>query len=110
MLHHRLRRVDTQTLGRARSEIIAAIRLHDRRALRSGRIDEAGRPSDRRGALGRGGTILAGAERFFMEFIRLNSKYIFIFSGAQVISIIMIISGTYFLMNPFNGHVQETES
>ena len=54
--------------------------------------------------------ILAGAERFFMEFIRLNSKYIFIFSGAHVISIIMIITGTYFLMNPFNEHVQEIES
>ena len=54
--------------------------------------------------------ILAGVERFFIEFIRLNPKYIFIFSGAQVISIIMIITGTYFLMNPFNVHVQETES
>jgi phosphatidylglycerol:prolipoprotein diacylglycerol transferase len=47
---------------------------------------------------------------FSWNLFALNSKYIFIFSGAQVISIIMIISGTYFLMNPFNGHVQETES
>ena len=54
--------------------------------------------------------ILAGVERFMIEFIRTNEKYIFIFSGAQVISIIMIITGTYFLMNPFNGHVQEIES
>ena len=54
--------------------------------------------------------ILAGVERFFIEFIRLNSKYIFIFSGAQVISVLMIIIGTYFLMNPPNGNVQETES
>jgi phosphatidylglycerol:prolipoprotein diacylglycerol transferase len=50
--------------------------------------------------------IIAGMERFFIEFIRLNPKYIWIvtdvigFSGAQVISLIMIIIGIYMLTNP----------
>ena len=47
--------------------------------------------------------ILAGIERFFIEFIRLNPKYLWIvkdavgFSGAQVISLIMISIGIYML-------------
>ena len=42
--------------------------------------------------------ILAGVERFFVEFIRTNEKYLFdIFSGAQVISLIMVFIGSYFL-------------
>ena len=50
--------------------------------------------------------IVAGMERFFIEFIRLNPKYIWIvndvigFSGAQVISIIMMSIGIYLLKNP----------
>ena len=45
--------------------------------------------------------ILAGMERFAVEFIRTNEKYLFdMFSGSQVISLIMIIIGTYFLLNP----------
>ena len=50
--------------------------------------------------------VIAGMERFIIEFIRLNPKYIWIindiigFSGAQVISIIMITIGVYMLINP----------
>jgi len=57
--------------------------------------------------------IFAGIERFCMEFIRINPKYIWIFqpafglSGAQLISIIMIGVGTYFLVKP--PQVSETK-
>ena len=50
--------------------------------------------------------IFAGLERFCMEFIRINPKYIWIvqpafgLSGAQLISIIMIGVGTYFIVIP----------
>ena len=45
--------------------------------------------------------ILAGIERFFIEFIRTNEKYFLdIFSGAQIISVTMICIGLYFLLNP----------
>jgi len=45
--------------------------------------------------------ILAGLERFSVEFIRTNEKYLFdFFSGSQIISILMMIIGTYFLLNP----------
>ena len=50
--------------------------------------------------------IIAGMERFFIEFIRLNPKYLWIvkdvigFSGAQVISLIMVGIGIYLLINP----------
>ena len=54
--------------------------------------------------------ILAGTERFCIEFIRLNPKYIFIFSGAQVLSLFMIIIGTYFLLNPIQQEIKETET
>ena len=41
--------------------------------------------------------ILAGVE-ILVEFIRTNEKYLFdIFSGAQVISLIMVFIGSYFL-------------
>ena len=47
-------------------------------------------------------SILAGLERFSVEFIRTNDKYLFgLFSGAQVISLTMIMIGTYFLVYPF---------
>jgi prolipoprotein diacylglyceryltransferase len=38
--------------------------------------------------------ILAGLERFFIEFIRTNDHYLFNLTGSQLISIIMIIIGT----------------
>ena len=52
---------------------------------------------------------LAGVERFFIEFIRTNQKYVFeLFSGAQVISIMMIIIGLYFMKNPIKEVKSET--
>ena len=39
---------------------------------------------------------LAGLARFVVEFIRLNPRYYFDLSGAQYISIIMMILGTVF--------------
>jgi len=47
--------------------------------------------------------ILAGIERFAIEFIRTNDKYILGLSGAQVITLLMIGIGTYFLFNPFKS-------
>lgn len=45
--------------------------------------------------------ILAGIERFAVEFIRTNEKYLLdIFSGSQIISIVMILIGSYFLFFP----------
>ena len=45
--------------------------------------------------------ILAGLERFSVEFIRTNEKYLFdFFSGSQIISILMMLIGNYFLLNP----------
>ena len=41
--------------------------------------------------------IFAGIERFFIEFIRTNEKYVLdIFSGAQIISFFLILIGIYF--------------
>ena len=49
--------------------------------------------------------IFAGIERFLIEIIRTNEKYLFdIFSGAQIISVFMICIGIYFLMNPLNNN------
>ena len=45
--------------------------------------------------------LLAGIERFSIEFLRTNEKYLFdTFSGAQMISFLMIIIGSYFLLFP----------
>ena len=44
--------------------------------------------------------ILAGTERFIVEFLRLNEKYFIGLSGAQMISILMITIGAWFLMHP----------
>ena len=44
--------------------------------------------------------ILAGTERFIVEFLRVNEKYFICLSGAQVISILMITIGAWFLMHP----------
>ena len=53
--------------------------------------------------------IFAGIERFFIEFIRTNEKYLFnSLSGAQIISLFMIVIGIYFLMNPLNKSVSDT--
>jgi len=41
--------------------------------------------------------VLIGLSRFFIEFIRINPKYIFGLSGAQIISIIMVLLGTSIL-------------
>jgi len=53
--------------------------------------------------------ILAGVERFAVEFIRTNEKYLFdLFSGSQVISVFMIVIGTYFLLNPVSRHESDS--
>ena len=44
--------------------------------------------------------ILAGTERFIVEFLRVNEKYFIGLSGAQMISILMITIGAWFLMHP----------
>ncbi len=44
--------------------------------------------------------ILAGVERFSIEFIRTNDHYMFNLTGAQLISILMIIIGTVGLLRP----------
>jgi len=42
--------------------------------------------------------ILAGTERFIIEFIRTNTKYLLGLSGAQIISICMIALGVFFIV------------
>ena len=44
--------------------------------------------------------IFAGVERFFIEFLRVNTKYFFGLSGSQLISLIMIFIGVWFLSHP----------
>ncbi|MFH1852481.1 MAG: prolipoprotein diacylglyceryl transferase [Candidatus Neomarinimicrobiota bacterium] len=44
--------------------------------------------------------VLAGAERFLIEFIRINPKYLFNLSGAQWFALIIIAIGAYFLKYP----------
>lgn len=51
--------------------------------------------------------ILAGLERFFIEFIRTNNEYVFGLTGAQLISIIMISIGTYFLVKTRQVSIHE---
>ena len=46
--------------------------------------------------------ILAGSERFMVEFLRINQKYVIGLSGAQVISLFMISIGLWFLYNPLS--------
>ncbi len=55
--------------------------------------------------------ILAGIERFVIEFIRVNPKYIWFtdsigFSGAQLISILMILTG--FVLINYRQNIQES--
>jgi len=48
--------------------------------------------------------ILYGFQRFMIEFIRTNPKYLLsIFSGAQIISLMMVIIGIYFYYNPIKS-------
>lgn len=48
--------------------------------------------------------ICAGTERFLIEFLRTNEKYLFdTFSGAQVLSMIMVLIGLYFLFQPIQN-------
>ena len=55
--------------------------------------------------------ILAGIERFLVEFIRTNEKYLFdIFSGAQMISFLMVLIGSYFLLYPSTITINEKVS
>ena len=44
--------------------------------------------------------VLAGVERFLIEFLRLNQKYLFGLSGAQIIALSMIGIGIWFLTHP----------
>jgi phosphatidylglycerol:prolipoprotein diacylglycerol transferase len=41
--------------------------------------------------------ILAGIERFFIEFIRTNRHYLFGLTGAQIIAIVLVVIGGYLL-------------
>ena len=55
--------------------------------------------------------VLAGIERFLVEFIRTNEKYLFdIFSGAQMISFLMVLIGSYFLLYPTTITINEKVS
>ena len=55
--------------------------------------------------------VLAGMERFLVEFIRTNEKYFFdIFSGAQMISFLMVLIGSYFLLYPTTNIINEKVS
>ncbi len=52
--------------------------------------------------------VMAGLERFLIEFLRTNEKYFLeIFSGAQLISIILIIIGAYFIKSPLRDNPSE---
>ncbi|SUZ66451.1 uncharacterized protein METZ01_LOCUS19305 [marine metagenome] len=52
--------------------------------------------------------ILYGTERFLTEFIRTNPKYVLsTFSGAQIISVMMVVIGAYFYIKPINSGAPE---
>ena len=55
---------------------------------------------------------LGGLSRFMVEFIRINTKYIFGLSGAQYLSILMMAIGAYQLwkMRPLNNSTAKTIS
>lgn len=53
--------------------------------------------------------VLAGVERFVMEFIRTNNRYLFGLTGAQLISLTMIGIGVWFLTHPVSAK-RETSS
>ena len=55
--------------------------------------------------------ILYGIERFMIEFLRTNPKYLFsFFSGAQIICLIMIMIGVYFYLNPVQNSAPNKNS
>ena len=55
--------------------------------------------------------ILYGIERFMIEFLRTNPKYLFsFFSGAQIICLIMIMIGVYFYLNPVQNSASNKNS
>ena len=55
--------------------------------------------------------ILYGIERFMIEFLRTNPKYLFsFFSGAQIICLIMIMIGVYFYLNPVQNSATNKNS
>lgn len=47
--------------------------------------------------------ILHGLERFFIEFIRTNPEYVLGLTGAQIISVMMIATGTVFIFRLRSG-------
>jgi phosphatidylglycerol:prolipoprotein diacylglycerol transferase len=51
--------------------------------------------------------ILAGVERFFIELIRVNTKYVVAgisFTQAEMISIFMVIGGSLLILTGLNNH------
>jgi len=46
--------------------------------------------------------VLGGVERFLIEFLRLNQKYLFGLSGAQLIALVMVGIGAWFLTHPIS--------
>ncbi len=44
--------------------------------------------------------ILAGTERFLIEFIRINPKYLWGLSGAQLFALLLVATGAFFLWRP----------
>jgi len=53
---------------------------------------------------------LAGVERFLIEFLRTNQKYVLeTFSGAQIISFGMILVGFYFLKYPITNATTDSD-
>jgi len=51
--------------------------------------------------------IFAGSERFFIEFLRVNTRYLFGLSGSQIISLGMIAIGSWFLTHPVSAPQEE---
>jgi phosphatidylglycerol:prolipoprotein diacylglycerol transferase len=52
--------------------------------------------------------VLTGIERFCLEFIRTNPKYLFHLSGAQLISLLLIGIGTIFLTHPLKSGAEQS--
>jgi len=51
--------------------------------------------------------IFTGSERFFIEFLRVNTRYLFGLSGSQIISLGMIAIGSWFLTHPVSAPQEE---
>ena len=52
---------------------------------------------------------LGGFSRFLVEFIRTNDKYIFNLSGAQIISIVMMLIGSFYLWRNRSIYYQQNK-